>query len=117
MDNTGTLTMNRMAVVMLLAGGVEYAVRDGRYLRDGQPVDPMQHEELVRLMQVVSLCSETEVRVSLKEVELDGSPTEKALVELGLNAGIDVNALRAEHPTLRIRYRAEGRPFRLTLRL
>ncbi len=115
MDKTGTLTMNRMAVVMVYGGGVEFAVRDGRFLRDDEPVDPMQHEELVRLMQVVSLCSETEVRVSLNQVELDGSPTEKALVELALNAGIDVNALRAEHPTLRMRYRAEGRPFMSTL--
>jgi Ca2+-transporting ATPase len=115
MDKTGTLTMNRMAVVSVYSGGCDYSVSEGSYRRDEQVIDAVELEELARLMQVVCLCSETELIGNREHFELDGSPTENALVELALNAGVDVAALRQRHPTLRIRYRAEGRPFMSSL--
>ena len=115
MDKTGTLTMNRMAVVAMYAGEAAYSVSGETILRDEEVVDPLKSAELVRLMQVVSLCSESEIVDSPGEVLLDGSPTENALVRLAIDAGIDVASLRAERPTLRIRYRAEGRPYMSTL--
>ncbi|MGD8591169.1 MAG: HAD-IC family P-type ATPase, partial [Chromatiales bacterium] len=115
MDKTGTLTMNRMAVVAVYSGEQAYSVSEGSYRQDDHVIDPVGLEELVRLMQVVSLCSETEIVGNQAHFELDGSPTENALVELALNAGVDVQTLRQEHPTLRIRYRAEGRPFMSSL--
>ena len=75
----------------------------------------MDREELVRLMQVVSLCSEVELHGEADNLELEGSATEKALVDMALKSGIDVMALRAKHPTKRTRYRAEGRPYMSTL--
>ena len=115
MDKTGTLTMNRMSVVSVYSGGNAYEVREHRFVRDEAPFDPMGQEELVRLMQVVSLCSETEVRGTPTRYELEGSATENALVELALNASIDVNELRQRHGTLFTRYRAEDRPYMSTL--
>jgi Ca2+-transporting ATPase len=115
MDKTGTLTLNRMAVVAVYSGERPYTISEGSYRRGEEVIDPVGLEELVRLMQVVSLCSETEIVGNQEHIELDGSPTENALVELALNAGIDVQALRQAHPTLRIRYRAEGRPFMSSL--
>ena len=115
MDKTGTLTMNRMAVVAVHSGEYAYGVTDGVFRRGDRVVDPVGLEELVRLMQVVSLCSESEIVGNHEHYELSGSPTENALVELALNAGIDVQQLRTEHPILRTRYRAEGRPFMSTL--
>jgi Ca2+-transporting ATPase len=115
MDKTGTLTMNRMAVVALYAGERACEVTGGQLTAGGEPVDPLQHEELVRLLQVVALCSESELIGGPGEVQLDGSPTENALVMLAIQSGIDVRALRQDHPTLRTRYRAEGRPYMCTL--
>ncbi|MGD9393014.1 MAG: HAD-IC family P-type ATPase, partial [Chromatiales bacterium] len=115
MDKTGTLTMNRMAVVSLFSGMASYEISEGDFRCEGEAVEPADRRELVRLMEVVSLCSETEFVQSDEGVLLDGSPTEKALVELALDAGIDVRALREQHPLLKTRYRAEGRPFMSTL--
>jgi Ca2+-transporting ATPase len=71
--------------------------------------------ETLKLMQVVSLCSDTEFNDIDGESKQSGSPTEMALVDLALNAGIDVEALREQHPRLRGRDRAEGRPYMTTL--
>jgi Ca2+-transporting ATPase len=115
MDKTGTLTMNRMAVVAVHSGGIAYRVSEGVYRREDEVIDPLGLAGLVRMMQVASLCSESEIIGNPEHFELDGSPTENALVELALNAGLDVQALRTAHPTLRMRYRAEGRPFMSSL--
>jgi Ca2+-transporting ATPase len=116
MDKTGTLTMNRMAVVALHSGGARLKVSAHRIVDEhGHSVDPLERKDLIRLMQVVSLCSETEVKGVPGKWQFEGSPTESALVELALDAGIDVHALRAERPLLKTRYRAEGRPYMSTL--
>ncbi len=115
MDKTGTLTENRMAVVAVHGGEQAFDVRDRQFHLDDGVIDPMEREELVRMMQVVSLCSEVEIQGTIDTPQLEGSPTEKALVNLAIEAGIDVLALRTEHPTLRTRYRAEGRPYMSSL--
>jgi len=116
MDKTGTLTMNRMAVVALFAGGEALRVREHRVLnQEGHSVDPLARDELNRLMQVVALCSETEIRGAPGKFEYEGSATENALVELGAEAGVDVRGLREQCPKLKTRYRAEDRPYMATL--
>jgi Ca2+-transporting ATPase len=116
MDKTGTLTMNRMAVVAVYGGGERYKVASHEFTDDdGHAVDPLAREELVRLMQVVSLCSEAEIKGVPGKWRYEGSPTENALVELAVEAGVDVPALRAERPRLKTRYRAEGRPYMSSL--
>ena len=61
MDKTGTLTQNRMAVVAVHGGEEAFDVTDREFKSDNGVVDPMDREELVRMMQVVSLCSEVEI--------------------------------------------------------
>jgi Ca2+-transporting ATPase len=115
MDKTGTLTMNRMAVVGVYSGQDVFAVNEHQFVSAGNVVHPGERDELIRLMQVVSLCSDTEFHGAADNRELEGSPTEKALVELALNSGIDVEALREQCPRLHSRDRAEGRPYMSTL--
>jgi P-type Ca2+ transporter type 2C len=108
--------MNRMAVVALHGAGESIKVSDHQLFDEhGHTVDALERPELIRLMQIVALCSETEVKGAPGKWQFEGSPTENALVELALDAGIDIAALRAERPRLKTRYRAEGRPFMSTL--
>jgi len=116
MDKTGTLTMNRMAVVALYVGGEALRVTEHRITDSaGQAIDVLARDELVRLLRVVALCSETELKGAPGQWHYDGSATENALVELAVESGIDVPALRDEQPRLKTRYRAEGRPYMVTL--
>ena len=115
MDKTGTLTKNRMAVVSVCTGRNIFTIDEQRFTNDGNIIEPTDYDELMQLMQVVSLCSETRINGSIEAYELEGSPTENALVDLALSAGIDVIALRATHPRLHTRFRAEERPYMSTL--
>ncbi len=114
MDKTGTLTQNRMAVVSVYGGGDNLEVSQGKFLFKDAAIDPMDRDELVRLMQVVSLCSEVEIQGTPKKYKLEGSATEAALVDMALDAGVDVPSLRNEYPKKHTRYRAEGRPYMST---
>ncbi|MCG6937374.1 MAG: cation-transporting P-type ATPase [Gammaproteobacteria bacterium] len=115
MDKTGTLTMNRMAVVSIYCGEKTYVIAGRQLLHNGDAIKATEQLETRELMQIVSLCSDTEFNQIDGERKQSGSPTEMALVELALNAGIDVEALRQQHPRLLGRDRAEGRPYMTTL--
>jgi Ca2+-transporting ATPase len=115
MDKTGTLTINKMSVVALFSGGEAFKVSERRFALEGASVDAMEREDLVWLMRVMSLCSETEIQGPPGEWQLQGSATENALVDLALSAGIDVVAMREECPRLKTRFRAEGRPYMSSL--
>ncbi|MGD8618509.1 MAG: HAD-IC family P-type ATPase, partial [Gammaproteobacteria bacterium] len=115
MDKTGTLTLNRMSVIAVYSGEQAYAIDEHRFLCGSSITRPGEREELVRLLQIVSLCSDTEVNGTADDWTLEGSATEKALIELALHAGVDVPALREQCPKLKTRDRAEGRPYMTTL--
>ena len=115
MDKTGTLTMNRMAVVAVFSGQEAFAISEHRFMSGGGVTNPGERDELMRLMEVVSLCSDTEFHGETGNRKQEGSPTEMALVDLAINAGIDVEALRKKQPKLKTRDRAEGRPYMTTL--
>ena len=115
MDKTGTLTMNRMAVVAVHSGEQAIDVKESKFHADGEEFDPLAREELVRMMQVVTLCSEVEISGSPGDLQLEGSATEQALVDMAMQSGIDVVALRREHPNKQTKYRAEGRPYMSSL--
>ena len=95
-DKTGTLTRNEMtAVRLLLAGrtlevsGAGYVPEGGFHL-DGQPIDPHQDVDLMRLARCALLCNDA--RLQHNEAAgwtLVGDPTEGALLSLALKAGFD----------------------------
>jgi Ca2+-transporting ATPase len=115
MDKTGTLTMNRMAVVAVYSGEQNYLLANGQFMHDGEAFNAIDLRELKELLQVVSLCSDTEFRDIDGEHRQSGSATEMALVDMAMSAGLDVEALRLKHPRLRSRDRAEGRSYMTTL--
>jgi Ca2+-transporting ATPase len=88
-DKTGTLTENRMTVteaipaVSLLGGEAEG--------------DTAAEEGHRRLARIAALCNDAVVEEGGDRV---GDPTELALVEFAREAGLDVEAVRRDHPRL-----------------
>ena len=115
LDKTGTLTLNRMAVVEVCAGVMPVRVTDGQFRVGEEGIDPLAWEELARLLQVGVLCSETEITREDGQYVLSGSPTENALIHLALSAGMDVLALREQYRLVQLRLRSENRNFMSTV--
>lgn len=115
LDKTGTLTLNRMSAVATYTGMRRIDIRDGAFLAEGAPIDPLACEELVRLAQVCVLCSEVEIDHDNGQYALKGSPTENALIHMAISAGLDVLALRKDHLVQTTRLRSENRNFMSTL--
>ncbi|MFO1431936.1 MAG: HAD-IC family P-type ATPase [Candidatus Competibacteraceae bacterium] len=114
LDKTGTLTLNHMTVVALHVG-LQRVVADEQGLRLVERAgDPLALPEFQRLLEVVTLCNETEVGGERDQRRFNGSATEVALLELALKAGLDIDTLRRQHPPLAIRHRAEDQPYMVT---
>jgi Ca2+-transporting ATPase len=116
LDKTGTLTLNKMKTVSMRTAGHTITVADEQFAHHGRPIAPLEQPELKRLLQVVSLCSEVTLNFAEGQTrpELEGSPTECAMVDAAINAGEDVQSLRDAHPLLKITHRAEDRPWMVT---
>lgn len=116
LDKTGTLTVNRMAVLALHVGGRRVRLDNQDMLPGGELCDPAQEPDLARLLEVAALCSDAALgRGAGGRPGAVGSPTEAALVDCALHAGMDVDALRGRYPRRDVRYRAEGRNWMSTL--
>ncbi|MGZ5008699.1 MAG: HAD-IC family P-type ATPase [Methylobacter sp.] len=112
LDKTGTLTLNQMSVVTLqtLHSGIK--IKQGGFYHQGAKVDPYRIDQtLRRLMEVLVLCNEA---IQGKD-EARGSPTENALLRVAVDAGEDVRALRAQRPMIKVDYRAEDRPYMVSV--
>lgn len=115
LDKTGTLTLNRMSVVALHTGMRRIRLTEDGFAIGEMPIDPLACVELTRLVQICALCSETELVRQGDRYVLRGSPTENALVEAAIRAGVDVVQLREHFPTVKVDLRAENRNFVRTL--
>ncbi|RRQ21000.1 cation-translocating P-type ATPase [Thiohalobacter thiocyanaticus] len=100
-DKTGTLTENRMVLrrLALPTGDVELSRADGRAeFRDGETVlDPARREDLMAVLKAGMLCS----NAVQEEGQARGDPTEVALLDAGLAADLEPDALREDFPEQR----------------
>jgi Ca2+-transporting ATPase len=138
MDKTGTITMNHMSVKTMVVGGNTLEISDGKIFKGAESVDPYSIRELLQMIHIGVLCNESEFKIipteemgpesELSELRgkglffgqvgnylVSGSPTENALVHLALAAGIRVEDLRKNFPTLQVIYRSEQQSFMVTL--
>lgn len=107
-DKTGTLTENDMAVTEVLIGG---ARRKSEALTDPDGVSP----GLRKLLEVGALCSDVELRDSENGPLLNGSGTERAIVDLAMRCGIGIRGLRDRHPRIAAQLRNHARRMMATL--
>jgi P-type Ca2+ transporter type 2C len=97
-DKTGTLTLDQMTAVQMVAAGRRYAIDGqgystaGRITRVGGEADIPLDEFLVPMV----LASDAVVR----DGELIGDPTEGALVVLAAKGGIDAVSTREHYPRI-----------------
>ncbi len=115
MDKTGTITLNKMTVLRAHTGMAGMSVVDGHFVTNGGKIHGADCDELQRLIQAAVLCNETAVTRERGEYVLSGSPTENALVQMAVDASLDVIELREQCPLLKVNYRSENRLFMGTL--
>jgi Ca2+-transporting ATPase len=114
-DKTGTLTRNEMtAVALWLPPNAGTAARDlqafgsgyapeGALSEGGRPLAAAQiaqDADLLALLHAAALCNDAELLRSDGQWQVVGDPTEGALRVLALRAGLDLAALRQQHPRI-----------------
>jgi Ca2+-transporting ATPase len=114
-DKTGTITHNKMSVLRIYSGMQHIEIREGLFYGTAGPLDPCNSDEVVKLIHVCVLCNETQIETRKREQVLNGSATENALIHMAISAGIDVRALREQHPLLGTEYRSDNRQFMSTV--
>lgn len=115
LDKTGTLTENRMATVRVHVDDRMFDLQDGHLLRDGADASAKTIAIARRLFEAASLCSDAVAKPAAKGWEIDGTPTETALIEAGVAMGVDPIALRRSAPLATSVARGEGRKRMSTL--
>lgn len=90
-DKTGTLTQNKMTVSKMY-------VDDELHDTDRYVEEASRQDDTNILMTIGMLCNNTEVKIDGEDRELIGDPTETALVDLGIKAGLDKNILEENLP-------------------
>jgi len=114
MDKTGTITRNEMRVTHLYAGQRRFAVAQGDLDEFAESIAAGAEHELPWLLKAATLCNETEIHNQDGKLVLQGSATEKALVQLAIDYGLQVKQLQTDYPLVRVSHRSEQRPFMTT---
>ncbi len=115
MDKTGTITANRMRVVEVCTDSKCIQVSHEKLLLEEEAINPYEHEQLLKLIHVLTLCNESEVDKEGDEYVVRGSSTENALIDLAITSGVNVSSLRANYPQLKINHRSQEHNYMATL--
>ncbi len=110
-DKTGTITHNKMTVLRIYSGMEHIEIREGLFYGTAGSLDPCNSDEVLKLIHVCVLCNETQIETRKRQVVLNGSATENALIHMAISAGVDVLALREQHPLMQTRYRSDNHQF------
>jgi Ca2+-transporting ATPase len=94
-DKTGTLTMNQMTAVEVIAPANQYIITGTGYSLDGRIEHPVGSVESIEDAILPYLVANDAQLVDGKVV---GDPTEGALLVLGFKAGVDIEGTREQLP-------------------
>lgn len=105
-DKTGTLTQNQMTVTALYAAGSAYEVTGVGWApqgtiraAEGAPASE-GNRALAELLTAGVLCNDAHVRQTPEGFQIEGDPTEAALLVAARKAGLDPETLAAELPRI-----------------
>ena len=106
LDKTGTLTSNEMSVAVIETLSHKFTLEDSL----------SKNRDLLRLIEVTVLCNESKVKINNQgEITIEGSPTEKALMQMALTAGLDIPTLLTLYPLVETYHRANERNYMATV--
>lgn len=116
-DKTGTLTQNRMSAAAIVCGGERYEASEGAIWHGNAAIGTTAdaRPELLRLLEIIALCSETRLQRRDDGIAIVGTPTEAALLRLAMAAGLDVRAVRRSAPLRGTAYRSQDRQYMVTM--
>jgi len=103
-DKTGTLTQNQMTVKKLFAGEGGFTLSgsgyqpEGQFQLDGKEIAPNDNSALMELLTAGLVCSGSRLFHSDEGWQLEGDPTEGALIVSALKSGLSTEALAEEMP-------------------
>ena len=103
-DKTGTLTRNEMTVKTVVTADAVFQVDGvgydphGAIIRDGEAVLPADEPVLQELARASLLCNEGAVLQTENGWEVQGDPTDGALVTLAMKSGLDPAVCVREYP-------------------
>jgi len=105
-DKTGTLTENQMTVSRVWAGGEWFEVTGGGYeasgefRRDGAALDAQAHPALRECLLAGLLCNDSQLARKDGRLQVEGDPTEAALIVSAQKAGLTHAGALAHYPRL-----------------
>ena len=106
-DKTGTLTRNEMTAVTLAPDGDTLNVTGTGYAPEGEfrsgekTVAPLDDERLTDLLRACLLCNDASIEADTAgQWQLQGDPTEGALITVARKAGLDPDAEAARQPRI-----------------
>lgn len=104
-DKTGTLTQNKMVIENIWTFNDEVKVTGpgydvkGIFLKEELEVNPNKLNEVSKIIEIGVLCNNSSIK-NQKELEIEGEPTEGALILLGKKAGIEKDHLHKKYPQI-----------------
>ncbi|MEM5786547.1 MAG: HAD-IC family P-type ATPase, partial [Syntrophobacteraceae bacterium] len=105
-DKTGTLTENQMTVQEISVGGGRFRVTGGGYipsgeiLEQGKPLKTTNHAGLLECLRAGLLCNDSTLLEKEGRWEVQGDPTEGALIVSASKGGFSMQAAAGEFPRL-----------------
>ncbi len=105
-DKTGTLTENQMTVQEIRAGGGQFEVSgagynpSGTFSAGGDPVNPSDNTGLMECLRAGLLCNDSMLLEKEDRWEVQGDPTEGALIVSALKAGLSVESVSSAFPRI-----------------
>ena len=105
-DKTGTLTENQMTVLAIRAGGRIYEVSGGGYDPEGEirfkgeTITPAEHPALVECLRAGLLCNDSQLVFEEGRHQVQGDPTEAALLVSAAKVGLVHTEIVEESPRI-----------------
>jgi P-type Ca2+ transporter type 2C len=108
LDKTGTLTAIEMSVIEIQTLSHKISLNNHQF-------EGNNDTELLKLIKVAVLCNESKVSHNNGELNIEGSPTENALMQMAIDADLDIATLKTLYPLVEINHRADGQNYMATV--